>query len=72
MWKEDQIHLHSRTLYGNYFPMKQIFADLSRIFQLQEQMLELESQVREGTAKLKQMKDSLKHEEEMQTRLSYR
>ena len=40
--------------------------------QLQERILELEDKVREGETKLKQMQDSLKHEEEMQTRLSYR
>ncbi|GFO50406.1 interaptin-like isoform x1 [Plakobranchus ocellatus] len=39
---------------------------------LQERVLELEDDVREGETKLKQMQDSLKHEEEMQTRLSYR
>ncbi|XP_005105360.1 golgin subfamily A member 4 isoform X2 [Aplysia californica] len=39
---------------------------------LQEEMLELQEQVREGASKLRQTQDSLKHEEEMQTRLSYR
>ncbi|GFS23762.1 interaptin-like isoform X1 [Elysia marginata] len=39
---------------------------------LQEHVLELEDKVREGETKLKQMQDSLKHEEEMQTRLSCR
>ncbi|RUS77272.1 hypothetical protein EGW08_014963 [Elysia chlorotica] len=41
-------------------------------FKLQERILGLEDSAREGETKLKQMQDSLKHEEEMQTRLSYR